>query len=49
MIINYLQKRRWVLGFALLTMLVTTLPYVVGFAQQGQEWVFTGILLGVPS
>jgi hypothetical protein len=31
----------------LITILVTTLPYLVGFWRQGSDWVFTGFLFGV--
>jgi hypothetical protein len=43
----YLINRRWVLGFALFVMFITTLPYLIGFAKQGQDWVYTGFVLGV--
>lgn len=39
--------RRWLWGFALLTIVVTTLPYWIGFARQGSDWVFTGFVFGV--
>lgn len=39
--------RRWVLYFALIAMLVTTLPYFVGYAVQGEGWRFTGFVFGV--
>ncbi len=41
------QERRWVLGFALAVMLVTTLPYLLGYAMEGENWRFTGFVLGV--
>ena len=41
------QDRRWVLTFALLVMMFTTLPYLLGFASQGSDWRFTGFLFGV--
>ena len=40
-------ERRWVLAFAAFAMLVTTLPYLVGFASQGEDWVFTGFVFAV--
>ena len=40
-------ERRWVLGFALLVMLITTLPYLLGYWAQGETWRFTGFVFGV--
>ena len=40
-------ERRWVLVFAALVALLTSLPYLVGFYAQGDEWVFTGFVFGV--
>ncbi|MBN2502855.1 MAG: hypothetical protein JXB38_18895 [Anaerolineales bacterium] len=40
-------ERRWVWIFALVAMLVISLPYLVGFARQGEDWVFTGFVVGV--
>ena len=37
---------RWVLFFALVTMLIMTLPYLLGFLQSGEEWQFTGFVIG---
>lgn len=39
--------KRWLWGFALLTILVTTIPYLIGFAKAGSDWVFTGFVFGV--
>jgi hypothetical protein len=39
--------RRWALGFALFTALLTTIPYLAAFANQGGDWVFSGFLFGV--
>ncbi|KAA3647271.1 MAG: hypothetical protein DWQ07_07145 [Chloroflexi bacterium] len=41
------QERRWVLIFALVAMLVISLPYFEGFARQGEDWVFTGFVINV--
>lgn len=41
------SEYRWVLYFAILTMLLTTLPYIIGFRQQGAQWRFTGFVVGV--
>jgi len=43
----YLSERRWALGFGVIVMLVTTLPYMVSFNNAGSDHVFTGFLLGV--
>lgn len=41
------QERRWLLGFALSVLAITTLPYIVGYVSQGDEWRFTGFVFGV--
>jgi hypothetical protein len=41
------DERHWVLVFAALVMLVTTLPYLFGFFAQGQAYRFTGFVFGV--
>jgi len=41
------RERRWALAFALLVMLALTLPYLLGYARQGEDWAFTGFLYGV--
>jgi hypothetical protein len=40
-------ERRWVWVYAILVMLVTTIPYLVGFARQSDTWRFTGFVFGV--
>ena len=40
-------ERRWVNVFALLVMLLTSLPYVLGYAVQGDDYRFTGFVFGV--
>lgn len=40
-------ERRWALGFALVVMLITSLPYLLGFAVQGKDWVFSGFVFGM--
>jgi hypothetical protein len=39
------QERRWVWIFGALAALVTTLPYLVGFAVQGADWRYSGLTL----
>ena len=41
------SERRWVLWFALLVSLLTSLPYIVGAFTGGEDWVFTGFVFGV--
>lgn len=38
-------ERRWVLVFALVAMLVLSLPYLLGFFTQGSDWQYSGLLL----
>jgi hypothetical protein len=40
-------ERRWVVIFALLVMLATTLPYLIGYFRQGADWRFSGFLFAV--
>jgi hypothetical protein len=41
------SEKRWVLIFGLLVMVVTSIPYLIGFWLQGSSWRFTGFLIGV--
>ena len=38
---------RWLWIFALAALLLTTLPYLLGFAVQGNDWRFSGFVFGV--
>ncbi len=40
-------EKRWVLVFATLVMVATTIPYVLAYAGQGPDQRFTGALIGV--
>lgn len=40
-------ERRWVVYAALAGMLITTVPYWVGFASAGEAWEFTGFVFAV--
>jgi len=40
------SERRWVLIFAFMIMLLTTLPYIVGISSQGEDWRFGGFVFG---
>jgi len=42
-----LTGRQWAAGFAVVVMLLTTLPYLLGFASQGEGWRFTGFVFAV--
>jgi hypothetical protein len=46
-LIRYLGKRRNILLIGAVVMLVTTIPYLIGYAFQGNGWLFTGFLMGV--
>ena len=41
------NERRWLLLFGLVVVLITSIPYLIGFATQGEEWVFSGFIIGV--
>jgi hypothetical protein len=41
------SEKRWVLIFSSIVLLITTLPFLVGFWLQGSEWRFTGFFIGV--
>ncbi len=40
-------ERRWLLGFLVMVIIITTLPYLIGYSRQGEDWRFTGMLFGV--
>ena len=44
---SVVSQRGWVLWFSLGVMLVTSLPYLLGYAMQGSAWQFTGFVFGV--
>ncbi len=37
----------WLWIFAIAVMVVTTIPYMLGYASEGGEWQFTGFVFGV--
>jgi hypothetical protein len=41
------DERRWFLALSGLLMILTSLPYLAGFASQGEEWTFSGFVFGV--
>jgi hypothetical protein len=44
---KYLQERRRVVIFAFIVMAITMVPYIVGFAAQGEDWRYSGFAIGV--
>jgi len=44
---NYLKNRKDALFVAILVALITLIPYLVGYNTQGEEWRFTGFIIGV--
>ena len=40
-------ERRWCLGLSVVLMLLTSIPYLVGFQEQRGAWAFTGFVFGV--
>ncbi len=40
-------ERKWLWAFSLVVMLLTTLPYLVGYSRQDKDWRYTGMLFGV--
>lgn len=41
------SERHWVFVFALIVMTLTMIPYILGFANQGEDWVFSGFIFGI--
>ena len=44
---NYLLERKKIILIGLLVMLATSIPYLIGYANQGESWHFTGFVIGV--
>ena len=40
-------ERKWVFCFAILVMMVTSVPYLLAYGAQGEDWRFTGFVFGV--
>ncbi len=40
-------EKKWLLLYTLAVLGVTTIPYVMGFVLQGEEWRYTGFVFGV--
>jgi hypothetical protein len=44
---NIASEKRWLLGFAIVIIIITSLPYFIGFQNQNDTWIFSGFLFGV--
>ncbi|MHA1234927.1 MAG: hypothetical protein ACTSQL_07560, partial [Promethearchaeota archaeon] len=44
---KYLQDRMKIVYFAIVVMIITTIPYLIGFASEGDAWKFSGFIIGV--
>ncbi len=40
-------EKKWIWWFALGVIVITSIPYLLGFALQGNEWSYTGFIFGV--
>ncbi len=47
MMIEYFRERKKIILFAVIVMAITLIPYLIGYAQQGEEWRYTGFTIGV--
>ena len=43
----YLRERKWILLFAVVVTTITTVPYLIGYALETDEWAFTGFVIAV--
>jgi hypothetical protein len=41
------EERVWAFRFSLLVLLITTVPYWIGFASAGSDWRFAGFIFGI--
>jgi len=41
------SERRWLFGFILAVLVITTIPYLVGFNSENEAWEFSGFVFGV--
>ena len=44
---HYFKKRQWVIIWGVFVFLLTLVPYLLGFALQGENWRFSGFLFGI--
>jgi hypothetical protein len=47
MALNYLKDRKNILIFSIGIMLITMIPYLIGFASEDSGWYFTGFVIAV--
>jgi hypothetical protein len=40
-------EKRWLVSFIIFVMILTTIPYLIGFLLQGSDWFFSGFVFGV--
>lgn len=41
------EEKRWIWQFCIVILFLTTIPYIMGYAIQGESWRFTGFVFGV--
>src|SRR5512141_1872291 len=41
------KEKQWIVWFGAIFMLITSIPYLVAYARQGNDWRFTGAILGI--
>ena len=41
------KERRWVIFFSIFVIIITTVPYLIGYFRQGSNWQYTGFVFGV--
>ena len=41
------EEYHWLWKAVLFLLILTSIPYLIGFARQGSEWRFAGFLFGV--
>jgi len=44
---KYLSSRKFPLYLALIIIVITSVPYLLGYSTQGEDWRFTGFVIGV--
>ncbi|MHC1784815.1 MAG: hypothetical protein AB9891_19035 [Anaerolineaceae bacterium] len=41
------EEKRWLVNLAILLIIITTIPYLIGYLSETPDWKFTGFLFGV--
>ncbi|MCH7663987.1 MAG: hypothetical protein IH859_09000, partial [Chloroflexi bacterium] len=41
------REKRWVFAWAILLAVITTIPYIMGFIGENENWLFSGFVYGV--